>query len=76
MRHVRENLKDTEVMMITGYPSVAGAVQAVKIGAEEYLAKPFTDEELLAAVQRALDKLPPRRLGNAPSPRTPPRRTA
>ncbi|MQY72041.1 hypothetical protein GH141_08955, partial [bacterium] len=31
---VRENLADTEVMMITGYATVEGAVQAVKQGAE------------------------------------------
>jgi len=61
VRHVRENLRDTEVMMITGYATVEGAVQAVKTGAEEYLAKPFTDEELLAAVGRALSKLQVRR---------------
>ena len=65
VRHVRENLKDTEVIMITGYPSIEGAVEAVKTGAEEYLPKPFTDEELLAAVQRALDKLRVRRVGRA-----------
>jgi DNA-binding NtrC family response regulator len=57
VRHIRENLRDTEVMMITGYATVEGAVQAVKTGAEEYLSKPFTDEELLAAVRRALEKL-------------------
>lgn len=57
IRHVRENLKKTEVMMITGYPSIESAVQAVKTGAEEYLSKPFTDEELLAAVGRAIEKL-------------------
>ncbi len=61
VRHVRENLHNTEVMMITGYATVEGAVQAVKTGAEEFLAKPFTDEELLAAVRRALDKLRVRR---------------
>jgi two-component system response regulator HydG len=74
VRHVRENFKDTEVMMITGYPSIEGAVKAVKTGAEEYLAKPFTDEELLSAVQRALDKLRMRATGQAPLlvvPRTP-----
>lgn len=57
VRYVRENLRDTEVVMITGYASVQGAVEAVKSGAEEYLAKPFTDEELLGAVRRALAKL-------------------
>ena len=56
VRHVRENYFDTEVIMITGYASVKGAVEAVKMGAEEYLPKPFTDEELFAAVERALNK--------------------
>lgn len=57
IRHVRENLKETEVVMITGYPSVEGAVAAVKLGAEEYLAKPFTKEELIATVRRVMEKL-------------------
>ena len=57
VKHVRENFKNTEVMMITGYASIEGAVLAVKTGAEEYLSKPFTDEELYEAVKRALDKL-------------------
>jgi len=70
VRHVRENFKDTEVMMITGYPSIEGAVEAVKTGAEEYLAIPFTDEELLSAVRRALEKLRVRRYGWEMSPQT------
>ncbi|HUV29476.1 MAG TPA: sigma-54 dependent transcriptional regulator [Acidobacteriota bacterium] len=61
VRHVRENYKDTEVMMITGHASVNGAVAAVKSGADDYLAKPFTDTELFSAVERALDKLHSRR---------------
>ena len=56
IRHVRENYYNTEVIMITGYASVKGAVEAVKMGAEEYLPKPFTDEELFAAVELALKK--------------------
>jgi len=61
VRHIQENFKNTEVMMITGYPSIEGAVEAVKTGAEEYLTKPFTDEELFSAVERVLDKLHTRR---------------
>jgi two-component system response regulator HydG len=68
VRHVRENHVNTEVMMITGYASVASAVEAVKTGAEEYLAKPFTDEELLAAVERSLAKLRLRRVGRGGEP--------
>jgi two-component system response regulator HydG len=43
-------------MMITGYATVEGAVEAVKTGAVEYLSKPFTDEELFSAVHRVLEK--------------------
>jgi len=67
VRHVRENLKETEVMMITGYATVEGAVEAVKTGAEEYLAKPFTDEELLEAVAKALGKLKVRKASHLES---------
>jgi len=56
VRYLRENMKETEVMMITGYATVEGAVEAVKAGVEEYLPKPFTEDELTAAVQRVLEK--------------------
>jgi DNA-binding NtrC family response regulator len=62
IRHIQENYKNMGVMMITGYPSIEGAVEAVKFGAEEYLSKPFTDEELFSAVSRVLDKLQLRRI--------------
>jgi len=61
IRHVRANFEDTAVIMITGYASIETAVEAVKEGAEDYLPKPFTDEELFAAVQKALDHLHVRR---------------
>ena len=56
IRYVRENFGDTEVMMITGYATVEGAVEAVKGGAQDYLSKPFTDQELFEAVERVMDK--------------------
>ncbi len=65
IKHVRDNYRDTEIMMITGYPSVTGAVEAMRDGAGEYLAKPFTGDELLAAVQRILDKQARRRAAHA-----------
>jgi two-component system response regulator HydG len=72
VRHVRENLQDTEVMMVTGYPTIQGAVTAVKAGSQEYLTKPFTDEELLAAVKRVLDVLKARRKAQHGSGEPPP----
>lgn len=65
IKHVRDNFKDTEIMMITGYPSITGAVEAMRDGAGEYLAKPFTGDELLAVVRRILDKQARRRAAHA-----------
>lgn len=70
VKHVRANFRDIEVIMITGYPSVEGAVSAIKNGAEEFLAKPFTDEELLCAVDRALEKLRLRKSADNASPKS------
>jgi DNA-binding NtrC family response regulator len=67
VRHVQENLEDTVTVMITGYATIEGAVEAVKGGAEEYLAKPFTDAELAVAVNNALEKLCMRRAARASS---------
>lgn len=66
VRHVHENCKETEVMMITGYATPAGAVEAIKSGAQEYLSKPFTEEELLIAVAKVLEKLRARKATQKP----------
>jgi DNA-binding NtrC family response regulator len=71
VQHVTENLRDTEVMMITGYPTIGGAVEAVKSGSQEYLTKPFTEGELLSAVRRALDVLRTRRHAQGTAPPRP-----
>ncbi len=42
------------VLVITGYASIASAVEATQLGAANYLAKPFTPDELQAAVLHAL----------------------
>ncbi len=57
VRHVRDNCRNTGIIMVTGYATINGAVEAIKNGAEGYLAKPFTDEELILSVEKALQKL-------------------
>ena len=42
------------VLMITGYPTISTAVKALRLGAVDYLAKPFTRQELIGPVNRAL----------------------
>ena len=68
VRHVSENLRGTEVCVITGYPNVDGAVSAIKNGATDYLTKPFTDAELITAVRRALERVEGRRAASSGPP--------
>jgi two-component system response regulator HydG len=56
VRHIAENFKDVGTLVITGFPSIQGAVESIKIGADEYLVKPFTDDELFKSVERVLNK--------------------
>ena len=62
IKYISENYGDTEIIMITGFPTISTAVDAVKLGANDYLTKPFTDVELLTAVKNALQKLSSKRL--------------
>ncbi len=43
---------NTRIVMLTGYASIATAVEAIKLGAMHYLAKPADADEILAAFQR------------------------
>jgi DNA-binding NtrC family response regulator len=45
---------DTVVIVITGYASVSSAVEVMKMGAFDYLPKPFTPEELRGVVRQAV----------------------
>ena len=45
---------DVSFLMVTGYPSHADAIKVMQEGASDYLAKPFTPEELTHRVSRAL----------------------
>jgi formate/nitrite transporter len=45
---------EAAIVMITGFPAIERATEAVKRGAVDYLAKPFTPEEIISAVNKAL----------------------
>ncbi len=51
----RQNLRACMVIM-TAFSTVQNAVKAMKLGAFDYLTKPFTDDELILCVQRAVEK--------------------
>jgi two-component system NtrC family response regulator len=56
LRSVREMQSPPGVIIMTGYSSISNAVLAMKLGAADYLLKPFTDDELVAAIEKALSK--------------------
>jgi DNA-binding NtrC family response regulator len=51
---IKELDSEAIVIMITGFGSIEAAVQAIKLGAFDFIAKPFTPEELLKLVDRVL----------------------
>ncbi|MBW1815084.1 MAG: sigma-54-dependent Fis family transcriptional regulator, partial [Deltaproteobacteria bacterium] len=54
LRQAKEVFEDTQVIVMTGYASVSSAVEVMKMGALDYLPKPFTPDELRAIVRQAL----------------------
>lgn len=68
VRHASENYSGIGILVVTGFPSIQGAVESIKIGAEEYLVKSFTDEELFEAVDRVLSKTRLEKGNTDPSP--------
>lgn len=54
LKYLQMNYHDTEVIMMTGYASIETAIEAMKLGAFDYLVKPFTQQELLESIERLL----------------------
>ena len=50
---IRAEIPAPYVIVMTGYSTMSNAVQAMKLGAADYLSKPFTDDELMEAVEKA-----------------------
>lgn len=56
LRRLRQVDRDLAVVIVTGYPSLETAVDAMKLEAMDYLRKPFTVEALRAVIDRVLKK--------------------
>ena len=54
IRQVKEAKPETEVIVITGYGTTATAVEAMKLGVHDFLPKPFTEDQIKAAIDEAL----------------------
>jgi len=56
LQKVREKRADVHVIVMTGFSTVQNAVEVMKLGAFDYLAKPFSDGELVLAIEKAIEK--------------------
>ena len=56
LRHVKETQPSTEVIVVTGYGTVARAVEATKGGAFYFVEKPFDFEQILPLVEKAIER--------------------
>ena len=56
IRKIKERWPESEVVVITGFPSVESAKEAVRLGAYNYLAKPVGPEEVVHAATEAINR--------------------
>ena len=54
--YAKENRLDAEVIVVTAFASAETAIQAMKVGAYDYLTKPFKVDDINAVIRRALEK--------------------
>jgi len=52
LKIIRKKKPDLCVIVMTGYDTIPVAVEAMKLGASDYLGKPFTDDNLIAAIEK------------------------
>ncbi len=56
LRRTREAQPLTEIIMMTAYGTIENAVEAMRLGAYDYIQKPFTEQELVLKVGKAVEK--------------------
>jgi DNA-binding response OmpR family regulator len=56
LEELRKKKPDVPVMIMTGYPSIPNAASAVRLGASDYVTKPFTPEQITQSVRRMLSR--------------------
>jgi DNA-binding NtrC family response regulator len=61
LKHIKQQSPETPVIILTAFGSIESAVQAIKLGASQYLTKPVNEDVLLLTIENALKlaNLPP-----------------
>jgi DNA-binding NtrC family response regulator len=54
VRYIKAENPDLAVIIMTAFGTIESAVEAIKLGAEDYIVKPFSNEEILIAIEKVL----------------------
>ena len=58
MREIKKNWPDVPIIVMSGYPTPETIADVLKLGATQFIAKPFRPDELVKAVRQAIQKMP------------------
>ena len=56
LKKIKQDNPNIGIIMVTGYSTAETAVEAMKLGAFDYLPKPFTPDELISVINKAVEK--------------------
>ena len=57
LRKIQNKIKETAVIMMSAYGTIDTAIEAIKLGAFDFISKPFKSEEVLIVLEKALEKM-------------------
>ncbi len=57
LKEIKEEFPDIPVIMMSAYATIDGVVEAVKTGAFDYITKPFTSDQLIITIRRAIEQI-------------------
>jgi two-component system nitrogen regulation response regulator NtrX len=56
LKHIKENAARTKVVMLTGFADLKNAIESKKLGADDFVSKPYDLVDLLTTIERVLNE--------------------